>query len=150
MEFARAVIGNFEKEPQVLKPVCYQSKEPSSVMVSCLGEKHITRELVGCDLYVYAREESETFMQRVLSLSLHCFRLDAVFNRGVCIWPQGYPETSCSEQWRLRFIAQDKETLLQKELVSLQKDLIESGFDIIRVENLYEIAGVPGFSAIGS
>jgi isocitrate dehydrogenase len=74
--------------------------------------------------------------------------LSMITNRGVRIWPDGHPETSCIEQWRLRFMHKEKGKGVNTSLiVELMQEAIKHGFDIIKTENLYSFDDHPGYSS---
>ena len=81
-----------------------------------------------------------------------------ITNRGVKVYPQGLPETFCTDHWRCRFVscksplAPDRNGLKKSEQVTmaavleLQRVLVDRGFDIIKTENMYELDGHRAYS----
>jgi isocitrate dehydrogenase len=75
--------------------------------------------------------------------------LQVISNRGVLVWPNGYPETFCTDTWRCRFTAETKgKVVATRDVVALLGALSEAGFDFVKTEHLYEFDGKPGFSAV--
>ena len=81
--------------------------------------------------------------------------LKMITNRGVKVFPDGLPETFCTDHWRCRFVAMDTTTegaptlyepIDFERVVSLLSILHSQGFDVIKTENLYEFDGKRGFS----
>ncbi|MDQ6824233.1 MAG: NADP-dependent isocitrate dehydrogenase, partial [Candidatus Eremiobacteraeota bacterium] len=73
-------------------------------------------------------------------------RLQSIFNRGTIVWPNGFPETFCTDHWRARFVAPKDSSLSQRDVIGLLIKVSEAGFDVIKTENLYTFDGKPGFS----
>jgi isocitrate dehydrogenase len=61
----------------------------------------------------------------------------------VRVWPEGHPETSCVDAYRLRF---QKEGMTPQELLALLKEAQQLGIDVTGTECLYTFDGTPGFS----
>ena len=72
--------------------------------------------------------------------------LNMITNRGVKVWPQGFPETFCTNHWRCRFLFDDAAANSKKELIVLLDQLTDLGIDVIKTENLYSFDGKLGFS----
>jgi len=78
-----------------------------------------------------------------------------ITNRGVKVYPNGMPETYCTDHWRCRFVSteaitkgSDKTypTVAFEEILALLSNINEAGFEVIKTENLYEFDGKRGFS----
>jgi isocitrate dehydrogenase len=68
-------------------------------------------------------------------------------NRGVKVWPEGFPETYCVDHWRCRFMSPTMH-LGFDEILNVQSRLHEAGFDVVKTENLYNFNGEPGYAAV--
>jgi isocitrate dehydrogenase len=80
-------------------------------------------------------------------------KLKMITNRGVKVYPEGYPETFCTDHWRCRFVSPDSqlaalgssmaraETVSFQDVLALQSRLDAAGISVIKTENLYEING---------
>ncbi len=86
---------------------------------------------------------AETILQLVAPLG---WTLGLVTNRGVKVWPQGLPETDCTDHWRCRFRPLVPGGANRSMIWGLLKVLGEAGFDPIKTENLYSFDGVRGYS----
>ena len=82
-------------------------------------------------------------------------KLKLITNRGVKVWPDGFPETFCTDHWRCRFVGPEvaiddvKATYVpigRKQVAQLLHLLGENGIEVIKTENLYLFDGVRGFS----
>ena len=71
-----------------------------------------------------------------------------ITNRGVKVWPDGAPETFCSDHWRARFFRQGAEgkPIEHAQVVALLERLRAAGYDFIKVENLYDFDGQAGYT----
>jgi len=73
--------------------------------------------------------------------------LAAIMNRGTKVWPDGAPETFCTDHWRCRFIAKTAGgSVTHDQVLGLLQRVAGAGFDFIKTENLYNFDGKPGFS----
>ena len=73
--------------------------------------------------------------------------LKMITNRGVKVWPNGHPETLCTDHWRCRFQARETGAeIAHSQIVSLLCALDAAGFDFIKMENLYNFDGKPGYA----
>ncbi|MCY0879786.1 MAG: NADP-dependent isocitrate dehydrogenase [Firmicutes bacterium] len=147
-EFADAVIERLGEVPQVLKPVSYQASQVIRVEPKTPARKQEKR-LVGVDVFLDWDRGSPNDLGSALSrVSEGPLALRVISNRGVKVWPDGLPETFCTDHWRCRFMAQDGESVTPDQVVKLMGRVVEAGFEPIKSENLYLFDGVPGFSAI--
>jgi isocitrate dehydrogenase len=69
-----------------------------------------------------------------------------ITNRGVKVWPDGLPETSCTDHWRCRFLAPCDGGAHRSHVVELLGRLDRLGVDWIKTEGLYRFDGEPGYS----
>ncbi|MCS6772787.1 MAG: hypothetical protein NZ693_01595, partial [Thermoflexales bacterium] len=73
------------------------------------------------------------------------WQLKMITNRGVKVYPDGLPETFCTDHWRCRFLAVNA-PIAYAEVIGLLQALSQAGFDVIKTENLYTYDGEQGFS----
>ena len=103
---------------------------------------------MGVDVFIYSTEQAGEVIRKASSVTSLNLALQLISNRGVKIWPNGHPETSCIEQWRLRFLHKNQdEKISQTQIIELLESLTHDPFDIIKTENLYLIDGQPGYSS---
>ncbi|QKK02047.1 MAG: NADP-dependent isocitrate dehydrogenase [Pseudomonadota bacterium] len=72
--------------------------------------------------------------------------LRLITNRGVKVWPDGLPETRCTDHWRCRFRASEGQHPVHGDILDLLRRIDAAGLDFIKTEHLYQFDGVPGFS----
>ncbi|MDZ7807510.1 MAG: hypothetical protein U5K71_10385 [Gracilimonas sp.] len=71
--------------------------------------------------------------------------LTMITNRGTKVWPNGHPETFCTDHWRCRFKSANGRTN-QMEIIELLQNLTRYTIDTIKTENLYTFDTEPAFS----
>ena len=146
-EFANAVIERLGQEPSHLKPVRYAKSEPKVEMRDFYTKvKPAKRELVGVDVFMFNPEpNAEKLAEKLLAVPNDLLELKIITNRGVKVWPQGLPETFCTDHWRCRF--KFKQGVGNNEAVAaLLTNFARQGLDFIKTEHLYQFDGQPGYS----
>jgi isocitrate dehydrogenase len=75
-------------------------------------------------------------------------KLQNIANRGVKVYPGGFPDTFTVDHWRCRFVAPTGEgdAVSHQNIVSLLQRFNESGLDVIKTENLYNFNEIRGYS----
>lgn len=148
-EFAQAVIERVGKEPEQLKVVKYSgmSKHVLQKGQSASARVVHSKELVGIDVFVDHQGDVEKLREKLMKLSLGGLKLTMIANRGVKVWPDKHPETSCVDSYRLRFMALTKGTSVSKrEISGLIQKLAEADIDFVQTENLCTFEGLPGYT----
>jgi isocitrate dehydrogenase len=82
---------------------------------------------------------------QVQQLNGYGLELEMISNRGTKVWPEGLPETFCTDHWRCRFTATDGSATNQ-QVIDLLGRINADGLEIVKTENLYTFDGEPGFS----
>lgn len=150
-EFAQAVAERMGKQPQTLKAVSYNQEDGAGEIYgeTIVKERSDTKkDLVGVDVFVDWLKGSPDDLGSALSkVAPEGLQLVMVSNRGVKVWPGGQSETFCSDQWRCRFMAQDRGAVIKhKQIVDLLGNVDTAGFDFIKIENLCNFDGERGYS----
>jgi len=144
MDFAKAVVARLGQEPDSLRRTHYTLH--AFEMPDYAPRPRRAKTLVGIDLYLdWADNDAQALADRLQALADKAFQLQMITNRGVVVWPQGFSQTYCSDHWCCRFMATDK-TATHAEVATLAAKAAEAGLDFIKVENLYEFDGQPGYS----
>ncbi|HEY7063336.1 MAG TPA: NADP-dependent isocitrate dehydrogenase, partial [Chloroflexota bacterium] len=150
-EFAKAVVDRLGQRPEQLKAVTYRADNREAVDVrvqASTAAQNVKQTLVGVDVFVYytagTADELGAAMQRVGGDGL---QLTMIANRGVKVFPEGAPETFCSDQWRCRFQGPNGNTPVNaQQIVDLLGRIATSGVEFIKTENLYDFDGEPAYS----
>lgn len=147
MEFAHKVVERLGEKPGALKPISYsQHSAPiitnASVEITT-GEK---QQLIGTDVFIENHTLSASELGPLLEQAAGDeFQLIMITNRGVKVYPGGFPETFCTDHWRCRF-QMTKGECTPGAIRNLLERIEKEGLPWIKLENLYTFDGKPGFS----
>ena len=145
-EFAQAVVERLGAKPGKLKPVVYASAPPKA-FDSALRERTASdRALVGMDVFVNWGGRAEELAGRLRPLAGDGLALTTISNRGIKVWPDGFPETMQTEHWQCRFLAGKSATTTHAALADLLRRAAQAGVDFIKTENLFTFDGERGYS----
>ncbi|MDQ6781309.1 MAG: NADP-dependent isocitrate dehydrogenase [Candidatus Eremiobacteraeota bacterium] len=145
-EFAAAVIARMGQTPSRLPLATYATGEERKARAIAMPAKQ-TKVAVGIDVFVdWADGRPDDLGASLRKLEGDGLTLQAVFNRGTAVWPNGMPETFCTDHWRARFVAADGSPLGYRAIAALLTRVGEAGLDCIKTENLYSFDGKPGYS----
>lgn len=156
-EFTKAVIERIknEEKPETLKPISYNLNRP--IEISPFKRRELPKELVGVDIYLDWKGKADDLGTQLDTIvkQKSKLKLRLITNRGVKVYPNGLPDTFCSDHWRCRFVSKESSEIegepifppIEKsEILKLLNILYENGFDIIKTENLYFFGNQRGFS----
>ena len=143
--FARAVIDRLGEGPRQLPRTRHLAPPRPASPARALARPPARKERVGVDVFVDAPGVApEALAARLRTSEVPPLRLQMITNRGVKVWPEGHPDTFCTDHWRCRFIADA--AIPQADVVDLLRDLDHAGVDVIKTELLFTFDGAPGFS----
>jgi isocitrate dehydrogenase len=148
-EFADAVVARLGKEPQIFSPVRYQNPTDDQVnKFSYERRSSAEKTLVGVDIFVHERNnDPEHLAARLNALASGALDLQMITNRGIKVWPNGFPETFCTDHWRCRYLpSSEPHQVAHKDILHVLTQLAEAGMDVIKTENLYTFDGEPGYA----
>ncbi|MCX7625681.1 MAG: NADP-dependent isocitrate dehydrogenase [Candidatus Sumerlaeaceae bacterium] len=155
-EFADAVIARLGEIPTRLKPVTY-GRAGAKAVVSPAGNEFEaevkarnapSQQLVGVDLFIrWSGGLPGDLAALVVPVAGEFFQLTHISNRGQRVWPSGYEGTTLVDHWRCRLVAK-KKPLSPSEIIQLLKRVDDAGLHFIKLENLYEFDGKPGYASI--
>ena len=151
--FTQAVIARLGQEPQHMAAMryCGLSSKPLSAPPSAFSAP-AKKEVVGVDVFMHARGVSPDTLANQINnvLDKVPFKLQMITNRGVKVWPNGFPETYCTDHWRCRFMATNADGLphfaIHSSIITLLVHLVSAELDFIKMENLCTFDGVPGYA----
>lgn len=144
--FADAVIARLGKTPQILNTVQSETTiKPMQLKVN--KPSHATKELEGVDFFVHWQHDDPNTLATIMQEleQEHC-KLTMITNRGIKVWPEGFPETYCTDHWRCRFKWHKDERMPASVIVAMLEKAIQHKLDIIKTENLYRFNGKPAYS----
>jgi isocitrate dehydrogenase len=154
-EFAQAVIARLGQSPKKLMAVNYPEKDAETFNVTQRKMQNIKRiaakkRLVGVDVFLNwdaADRNPESLGKLLEPLGGPEFKFSLISNRGVKVYPDGNPQTLCTDHWRSRFILQ-ADAADSRMICTLLLRIADAGLDAVKTENLYEFDGVRGFSQV--
>jgi isocitrate dehydrogenase len=154
-QFAEKVISNMGKRPEKL-PVSQLVRGKGNISVPEYKRKEEKQVLVGTDVFVnWKGSDPEEIGTMLSNLNTYNMKLKMITNRGVKVFPDGLPETYCTDHWRCRFVASDAVTtpgklvynpVAYEHVIALLSTLHNADVEVIKTENLYEFDGRRGFS----
>jgi isocitrate dehydrogenase len=144
-EFAEAVIARLGQMPHRLQPVHYQNRP---IKIQRAPQPASVKQLVGVDVFVCwdeAGRDPNALGKRLEAAALEGLPLTLITNRGVKVYPEGMPETFCTDHWRCRFKASGV-GISYDQVIALLESITAAGLEVIKTENLYTYDGQPGYS----
>ena len=146
-EFADAVVERLGDKPTRLEPVHYQA---GGVQVALQPRKPRQKELVGVDIFLdwSEVERDPDVLGRQLEQVAQSvdWQLVMVTNRGVKVYPEGLPETFCTDHWRCRFMPPSNGATTFERVLELLGALNQDGLEVIKTEHLYTFDGEAAYS----
>jgi isocitrate dehydrogenase len=143
--FTEAVIARLGQEPSILKPARFPALEPRKSVPQSLQPQQ-ERVLVGIDVFIASQLKPDALAAQLTSLTQRQFTLSMMSNRGVKVWPGGFPETYCTDLYRCRFEAIPGAGITNADILSLLGVMNAQGIEFVKTEQLYTFDGQPGYS----
>lgn len=154
-QFAEEVIARLGQMPEILT-ASNLSDGAGEITIPPYQRKDEKQELVGVDVFInWKGSDPQQIGDNLSEIHGHNLKLKMITNRGVKVYPNGMPETYCTDHWRCRFVASDVvikggnpvyNVIEYEQVIALLSELHTSGFEVIKTENLYEFDGRRGFS----
>lgn len=154
-EFAEKIIENLGNVPEKL-PSSNLDENAGSIVIPEYKRPKETQVLVGTDVFInWQGSNPQEIGDALASLQSYKLKLKMITNRGVKVYPNGLPETYCTDHWRCRFVGTDAEInggqsvytpVDFEQILALLSNINEIGYEVIKTENLYKFDGKRGFS----
>lgn len=147
--FAEAVIARLGQLPEHFAQVRYSNPPLASGVAKPLYVRRAParKQMVGVDVFVHAADCTPDFLAgQLTTLATSALSLQMITNRGVKVWPQGFPETFCTDHWRCRFVAKTGTTIEHRDIIELLGRVTQGNVDVIKTENLCTFDGENGFA----
>lgn len=146
-EFADAIITRLGEMPEHLQPANF-SNAAGQIKVQLKERPDAKKELVGMDIFLHWKNRNPNELgEQLKKLMIGKIKLKMITNRGTKVYPDGHPETFCTDHWRCRFVCTDNNDCGYQAMIHLLQKVYNAGFDIIKTENLYNINGEAAYSA---
>lgn len=147
-EFADAVIARLGLEPRNLNKVEYLTTPSIGTQSGTKERKPADKKLIGVDIFLHHHDRDPNKLgEAIKNFRAGNMELSMITNRGVKVYPGGYPETFCTDHWRCRFKSEELKPSSYADVISLLQQVSGAGFDIIKTENLVTMDGQAMFSA---
>jgi isocitrate dehydrogenase len=154
--FAAAVIARLP-EPGTITQSGSDQPQYQQIQVPAYERKVRQKVLVGSDVFIdWQGEDPQVIGQALKELAGPGLKLKMITNRGVKVFPNGLPETYCTDHWRCRFVSveavidtpgePDYRPIDYSQIPALMQKLHAHGWDCVKTENLYFFDGERGFS----
>ncbi|WP_373068207.1 NADP-dependent isocitrate dehydrogenase [Gemmatimonas sp.] len=145
--FADAVIERLGQRPARFTPVEYAGGTPVSVAGRISVTHPAVKTLLGVDVFLHWRGAPNVLGPQLEALNGDGLELTMISNRGVKVYPDGMPETFCTDHWRCRFQSTTASgTVTLSQVLSVLMRVGNAGLDFVKTEHLYAFDGVSGFS----
>jgi isocitrate dehydrogenase len=145
-EFAEAIIKNIGHKPSQLKEVNYTNN--SALKLPKYQRKTArNKELQGVDIFVHWNGDNANELASIIQLmNTSDVQLDMITNRGIKVFPDGFPETFFTDHWRCRFKSSVGKSIDKKQIIQIMQTADDNSIDIIKTENLYAFDGKTAYS----
>ena len=123
--------------------------ESTGISVSPSNPPKMKKELVGVDLFLdwdEAGRDPEVLAKKLHGAETGGLELRLITNRGVKVWPNGFPETFHTDHWRCRFLPTAGGAVAYGDVIALLSALTDRDLEVIKTENLYAFDGERGWS----
>jgi isocitrate dehydrogenase len=146
-EFASSVVQRLGKRPKTLRSVSYAASPAFDAKALVPRPRPAAKKtLVGVDVFLHFKGTPDELGQAMLKAASGGLLLRMITNRGVRVWPEGLPETFCSDHWRCRFTWKTGEKGGNDGVIALLRSVHQAGLDFVQIENLYDFDGQPAYS----
>ncbi|HRE48962.1 MAG TPA: NADP-dependent isocitrate dehydrogenase [Aggregatilineales bacterium] len=147
-EFAQAVVARLGKKPEQLKPAHYATGETTTPKAAAVAIRTPQKkETIGVDVFVYWTERDPNVLgAKMESFNGEGLNLGMLSNRGQKVYPDGLPETFCTDHWRCRYLSEGGTPLTHPQIVNLLGRVAAGGIDFIKTEHLCTFDGEKSFS----
>ena len=144
--FADAVIANLGELPRSMAPVKYLENARLD-LPPYRRRPSRKKTLVGVDLFLHSQDTNpDALAEQVRRIELEDVKLSMITNRGIKVWPEGFPETFCTDHWRCRFKHGSGADITPEQIIRLLQNALDHRLDVVKTENLYAFDGVQAFS----
>lgn len=147
-EFAQAVVDRLGREPETIKPVRYRKDEAGAPPAAIAAQAIPVKVTVGVDVFIgWDGKDANELARALEQASEEGLQLTMISNRGVKVWPEGFPETMCVDSWRCRFISPgEKAAVSHEQIIQLLSRVTDAGLEFTKIENLCTFDGERGYT----
>lgn len=146
--FAEAIIARLGQKPRQLPAVSFEGGVDTVSIPELTPQPTQSKRLVGVDVFVESRDNSSHIAHKLIQQTDDACGLSMISNRGVKVWPNGLPETFCTDHWRCRFMSGLDTDFNNADIAGLMGRLAEAGVEVVKTENLYQFDKEAGYSMV--
>lgn len=145
--FTDAVIERLGQKPNHFPKAKYANGKPMKIEQLYQRPPRPEKQYVGVDVFIDAEMSPDELGDKLKALPYEPLTLKLITNRGVKVYPDGMPETFCTDHWRCRFMAPDRKSeIYHEDILGLLKVISDAGLDFIKTEHLCLFDGVRSYS----
>jgi len=146
-EFADAVINRLDYSINNINPLISFPRKYIEENEDIAYVSKENKELIGVDIYLdWIKGTATDLGDMVKKIATENLRLEFISNKGKIVYPNDNIETLYSDQWLCRYLRKDIINVIkQPEITDLMSKLYDTGFEIIKIELLYNFDGKPGY-----
>ncbi len=146
--FADAIINRLNAGPSSSIANAWVWPDPASIALK--PSEPVEKTLLGVDVFIEFDDlgrDPDQLGQRIEAITEDLsLDLKLITNRGVKVYPDGFPETTCTDHWRCRFRRADDQAVTHRQILDVLARFEAAGLDFIKTEHLYAFGGQPQFS----
>lgn len=146
-EFAEEVIKRLGQTPKTIKLADYKPKAVNhAVCVEYTIDNSEVKKLVGVDIFVDIHAMSaDKVAKKIEPCVSGGLILKTISSKGLILWPRNGEYSMESDHWCCRFMHSSGD-VSHRQIADLLLALSNCDIDFIKVENLYEYDGKPGYT----
>ena len=145
-EFAKAVIERLGQQPTILKTTDYPA-DAKKINITVTRKPQAKKETIGIDVFLdWHKGTANELGELVSKAATDQLKLVVMSNRGVKVYPNGQPETFCTDHWRGRFENPEGKGVTHKDIIALLTNVTNLGLDFIKTEHLCLFDGKKGYT----
>lgn len=145
-DFTKAVIERLGEEPSTFAKENYSTESKGIILPPLKKVAEQKKERVGVDIGLNFDGSADELAAKIQPCLTENLSLHLISNRGVKVWPDGAPETFCTDNWRLRFKGKDVQHVKTSEVVQLISNLNEAHMNFTNALMLHSFDGEDGFT----
>lgn len=144
--FAQAVIDRLGAKPEHFPVSEYTDGAPLDLTYHYERGERPVKKYVGVDVFIDWVGDPNDIGKGLAAIEYDKLKLKLITNRGVKVYPDGMPETFCTDHWRCRFTNPNGEEITRKDIIELLSKVDAAGFDFIKTEHLCTLDGEKAYS----
>ena len=148
-EFAEAVVKRLGHRPEKLKPVRYGPTPPRGAELQNAPPPQVGRkDVVGVDVFVdWPTGTPDELGRKLQAAEGGGLKPTMITSRGLKVWPDGFPETFTSDNFRCRFMAEKgAASLSPRDIIALLERVTATGLVFGKIETLAVYDGEKGYT----